>query len=237
MSLLVLDSVTKRYTSTRRERIALRDVSLDVAPGEMVAVWGIRRSGKTTLLRVAAGMEAPDEGAVRFDGRDLRESGPGLLGTQIGYCNVNFMAAQGGTVVDHVAVGLLASGVARDRARARADAALARVDASACADLDPRLLDPGELTRIGIARALVAEPRLLLFDEPTSGIDLLQRDPLLELIRSLADGGIAVLMAVGEAITVADRVLSIDDGELRGDVAPQQASVVPLRRSRAERSA
>jgi ABC-type multidrug transport system ATPase subunit len=236
MSLLVLQSVTKRYSNGRREYVALRDVSLDVGPGELVAVWGLRRSGRTTLLRVAAGMESPDEGTARFEGSDLTRDRDSLLGSRIGYCNVSFMAAQGGAVVDHVAVGLLAHRVPRARARARAYAALERVGASASADLDPRLLDPAELTRVGMARALVTEPRLLLLDDPTNGVDLLSRDPLLGLVRSIADDGIAVLMTVSDVITIADRLLSLDDGELRGDVAPEPAQVVRLRPARAEPS-
>jgi len=112
----------------------------------------------------------------------------------------------------------------------RADAALARVDLSACANLDPRELHPEELVRAGIARALVTSPRLLLLDEPTNGVDLLERDSLLLLVRSLADDGIAILMTVGEPVAGADRVLALDEGELRGQAVPETAPVLPLRR-------
>lgn len=228
MSLLVLQSVGKRYTDGRREHVALRDVSLDIEAGELVAVWGMRKSGRTTLLRVAAGLEPPDHGAVCFDGHDLTSDRTGLLGSEIGYYNVNFVASQGGTVVDHVAVGLLACSLSRDRARACADEMLARVGASSCADADPRSLDPTELARVAIARALICQPRLLLLDDPTNGVDVLQRDPILDLIRAIAQEGTAVLMTVSEATTIADRALSIHNGELHGDVAPEPAAVVPL---------
>jgi ABC-type multidrug transport system ATPase subunit len=236
MTLLLLERVSKRYSSARRECVALRDVSLDVAPGELVAVWGVRRSGRTTLLRVAAGMQPPDSGRVVFDGVDLPDDRSGLLGTQIGFCNLNFGHEQGGAVVDHVAISLLAHGVPRDRARARADAALARVEAADCADLDPRELDAGEQVRAGIARALVSKPRLLLIDEPINGVGLLQRDPIVELLRSLADEGTAILMTTSEAVSGMDRMLTIDDGEVRGEAIPEEAPVVPLRPLRAERS-
>lgn len=234
MTLLVLDSVTKRYSTDRREHVALRDVSLDIAPGELVAVWGTRHSGRTTLLRVASGMEPPDSGIIRFDGHDLCRHRADLLGREIAYANRHFMAGQGGAVVDHVAVGLLAQAVPRNRARARAFGALERVGAADLADLEPRLLDPAEAVRVGLARALITRPRLLLIDDPTNGVDLLQRDPLLHLIRSIPDDGAAVLMTIGEAVTVADRVLTIDRGELRGDTVPTQGQVVPLRTVRAE---
>jgi ABC-type multidrug transport system ATPase subunit len=229
MSLLTLENVTKRFSTGRREHVALRDVSLDIEPGELVGVWGLRRSGRTTLLRVAAGIEAPDEGVVAFAGQDLARDRSGVLGNEIGYTNVQFMPSHGGTVVDHVAVGLLASGIPLDRARGHAYQALARVGAGDCADLDPRLLDPAETARVGLARAIVTKPRLLLVDDPTNGVDLLQRDPILALIRSFADDGVAVVLTVGDIVTIADRMLSIDEGELRGDVAPEPALVVPLR--------
>lgn len=237
MSLLVMHDVTKRYATGRREYVALRSVSLDIDAGELVAVWGLRRSGRTTLLRVAAGIEAADEGVVSFEGRNLARERAAMLGSRIGYANAHFMSAQGGTVVDHVAVGLLASGIPIERARARAYKALERVDASSCAELNPRLLDPAETARVAVARALVTNPRLLLVDDPINGVDLLQRDSILELIRSVADEGVAVLMTVGDVVTMADRMLSIDEGELRGDVAPEQARVVPLRPARVESSA
>lgn len=235
MTLLALRDVTKRYSTRRREVVALRDVSLEVDPGELVSVWGMRRSGRTTLLRVAAGIEQPDDGRVAFAGEDLAVARP-PLGTAIGYTNLNFIAAQGSTVVEQIAVGLLATGTRLDDARARAFEALDRVGLRACSALDARALDPAEQVRAALARALVSRPRLLLIDEPTNGVDLLQRDPILALIRSIADEGIAVLLTVGEVVNIADRALSIDEGELRGAAVAEAASVVPLRPVQARQS-
>jgi ABC-type multidrug transport system ATPase subunit len=236
MTLLTLRKITKRYTTRQREHVALHDVSLEVAAGELVSVWGMRRSGRTTLLRVAAGIEPPDEGTVHFAGQDMA-SGGSRLGTQIGYTNLNFMTTQGSSVVEHIAVSLLAQGSPLDRARTRASEMLDRVGATDCAGLDARILDPAEQVRIALARALASEPRLLLIDEPTNGVDVLQRDPLLALIRSIADAGTAVLVTVGEVVTIADRALSIDEGELRGEVVPEGAEVLPLRSIQARPSA
>lgn len=237
MPLLVLHSVTKRYSSARHEHIALDEVSLDIEQGELVAVWGVRRSGRSTLLRVAAGIEPPDEGVVTFAGRELGSRGGAVLGSQVGYVNTNFIATQGGSVVDHVAIGLMASGLSLDQARSRAFRALDRVGVANCADLDPSTLDPAEQVRVGLARALVFTPRLLLVDDPANGVGVLQRESILALVRSIADEGIAVLMTVGEVVTIADRVLTIDDGELRGDVAPEGARVLQLRPAHARPSA
>lgn len=237
MTLLELRDVTKRYALGRLERVALRSVSLDVHGGELVAIWGLRRSGRSTLLRIAAGIEQPDEGVVRFEGRDLNARGMQQLGGAIGFCSTRFDQAHGTTVLDHVSIGRLARGAGRNAARAAASRALERTGAGHCMGFDPRELEPAEAVRAGIARAIVTEPRLLVLDEPTSGVDLLERDALLALLRSLADDGIAVLCAVGEAIGGADRVLAIGDGQLRGEAVPEHAPVVPLRRRRVEPSA
>jgi putative ABC transport system ATP-binding protein len=236
MSLLVLDRVSKRYASGRRQQMVLRQVSLDVAPGELVGIWGRRRSGRTTLLRVAAGIERPDEGVVRFDGIDLARDRGRILGSQLAYCHMRFGTGRGQDVAEHVAVALLASGISPSRARARAEAVLERAGAASCSALEPRELDATEAVRASIARGLVVEPRMLLIDEPTNGVDLRQRDSILELLRGIADEGVAVVVTAGEmtALTGSDRVLSISDGELRGDAVPTPASVVPLRPAHGE---
>lgn len=234
MPLLSLEWVTKRYPRGGRERVALREVWLQVEAGELVAVWGRRRSGRTTLLRVAGGLDRPDDGVVHFEGRDLGHDRDGVLGDRIGYVRTSFNAAHGARVVDHVALGLLARGVQLDRARGRADAVLERAGAAACADLEPHELGSAESARVAIARAMIGEPRLLLVDEPTKGVDLAERDGILALLRSIADSGVAVLMTVGEAteLSGADRALSIADGVLRGAAVPPDAQVVPLPRAR-----
>lgn len=236
MSLLVLDSVSKRFArgARGREQLVLRGVSLEVASGEIVAVWGRRRSGRSTLLRVAGGIEPPSDGVVRFAGGDLRRSP--MLGAPggIGYCTTGFTRMLGERVVEHVAAPLLGHDVPVLQAEMRAHAMLRRVGAASCAPLAPEELDHAEAIRVGIARALVAEPRLLLVDEPAGGIPPARhRDAILALLRSLADEGIAVLVTVDEATELAgaDRALTLDDGALRGDTATAMAAVLPLRRA------
>jgi ABC-type lipoprotein export system ATPase subunit len=240
ISLLSIDRVTKRYQRGRLERVAVRDASLDIEPGELVAVWGARRSGRSTLLRLAAGIEAPDEGTVRFEGRDLARCRNSVLGRRIGYCRTSFSTMDGGLVIEHIAAGLLAQQTSPTQARRRAQEMLARVGAERCAQLECHELDGAEVACVAIASALVTAPALLVIDEPTHGVDVLERDPLLALLRSIANEGTAVLMSTGEAhgLSGVDRALSIDDGELRGDMSPRDAAVVPLRRTsrRADRA-
>ncbi len=233
MSLLSIEHVTKRYPRGRLERVAVRDVSLDIDPGELVAVWGARFSGRSTLLRIAAGIEPPEEGAVKFEGRDLARSRNKVLGRRIGYCQTSFSAGSRGLVVEQVASGLLAQRASPKQAWRRGQEMLFRVGVESCARLECHELDGAELARVAIASALVTAPALLVIDEPTNGVDLLQRDPLLALLRSIADDGTAVLMSTGDAqgLSGVDRALTIDDGELQGEPESAPAHVVPLRRA------
>ncbi|MGN6189982.1 MAG: ATP-binding cassette domain-containing protein [Conexibacter sp.] len=239
MPLLTLEHISKTYRRGRRELQALDDVSLEVSPGEIVGVWGPRFSGRTTLLRIAAGLETSDSGRVRLDGVDVAEHPEGTLRRRIAYCHASFAPAHAELVVEHVAVPLLAVGTRIDRACTRAQAMLDRVGAGACAEMRPHELAQGELVRVVLARALLQQPQLLLIDEPTSGVDLLERDDLLTTLRVIAkDEHVAVLLTGSEprAIAGADRTLALADGVLHGDTAAHAAEVVPFKRPRAEPS-
>lgn len=239
MTLLELEHVSKRYRRGTREQVVLDDVSLEVDPGEYLVVWGQRRSGRSTLLRVAAGIEAPERGAVRYQQQDLRDHGERFLGEGIGFCQRRLHGAESRSVLDATLAALLANGIPPATARNRARDALERSGLEHCARLSTEQLDSGEATRVMIARALALDPRLLIVDEPTSGVEISERDGILGLLRSLADDGIAVLAATGEAagLSGADRTLTIGDGQLRGAVAPELAPVVPLRSPAGRRAA
>jgi ABC-type taurine transport system ATPase subunit len=229
MSLLALEHVARGHRRGRRERAILRDVCLQLDAGEMVAVWGLRRCGRSTLLRVAAGIEPVDSGRVLFAGRPL--AGARLaLGGGIGYCARASLDAP--SVLDELLLGQLARGVRGRLARTRAYTELARVGAADCAKRAPHELDGAEQLRVAIARALALAPSLLVVDDPVRGVDLLARDAILALLRSLADEGMAVLIATDEATALAgaDRALSLSGGVLRGVRTPELAEVLPLRR-------
>jgi putative ABC transport system ATP-binding protein len=223
MSLLELRGVSKWQRRGSRRLEILREVSLEIEPGELVAVWGLRRSGRSTLLAVAAGVDQPDDGAVLFEGKPLNVRGGGGLGNGIGYCH-QVGAPSRRRVIDNVRAGLLGRSVAVPATYSLAHKALERVGASACADLALGDLDAAESVQVAIASALVLDPRLLVIDEPTKGVDLLDRDDLVLLLRSLADEGIAVLVsdADGSGLSDADRTLSLAGGELRGRTTPPQ---------------
>jgi len=237
-SLLQLVDVSKRYARgarASRERIALRAVSLEVACGELVAVWGRRRSGRTTLLEICAGLEKPSTGRVCFAGCDLAERR--VIGMQggIGFAQPHFSRMHG-VVVEQVATPLLKTHVRVESAQMRAYELLERVGAADCAELVPDELESSELARVTLARALIMRPRLVLLDAPTSGVTAPERDEIFALLRSLTrEDDIAMLMTVDEVpglASVADRLLSIGNVELRGETHPAEpAPVVPLRRA------
>ena len=231
MSLLTLERVSKRYRRGRREVTALDDVTLAIAPGELVAIWGVPRSGRTTLLRVAAGLEQPDDGDVRFRGESVPCGHEQGMPAGIGFVQVGLAGTGGESILDYVAMPLLARGTAPETARARALLQLERVGAAACAQLRPRELEPTERVRVAIAQALATSPCLLLVDDPTRHVDLLEREAVLLLVRSIADGDVAVLMTTGEAMGVSgvDRALTISGGVLRAEASAEPANVVALR--------
>lgn len=230
MSLLELEGVGKHYGRLDR-RAVLRDVSLVVEPGELVVIWGMRRSGRSTLLRVAAGVETPDSGTVRFQGRDLRARAGATLGEGIGYCRRGFVDP-GGPLLAELTGGLVAHGLPTTTATRRARESLERVQLGAWAACRGEELDSGELVRAAIARTLTLSPRLLVIDEPTIGVDVLARDSVLALLHSLAHEGMAVLATTGESPSLSGaRALTLSEGELHGPPAPELAEVVALSRT------
>ncbi len=233
MSLLELRSVGKHHVCGSRRIEVLREVSLEIDAGELVAVWGLRRSGRSTLLAAAAGVDSPDTGVVLFEGKDLNARGATGLGDGVGYCSQSVGAPSGRRVIDSVRAGLLARGVPVPAAHSRAQRALERVGVERCSDLARGDLDGAEMVRVALACALVLGPRLLVIDEPTKGVDLLDRDEIVLLLRSLADEGIAILVSDGDGsgLSDADRSLSLAGGELRGKTSPDIGALLPLRRA------
>jgi ABC-type lipoprotein export system ATPase subunit len=229
MSLLELQAVTKRYRSGQRERSVLSDVELRLDAGELAVVWGARRSGRTTLLRIAAGVEAPDSGGVRFEGQPLGES---AIGTGVGYVAKTLRAQEEEGVLDQIAAVLLARGVGVHEARERAREALQRAGGERCAAMKVSELGGGEMLRVAIARTLALAPKVLVVDEPAATVEISERDEVLALLRRLTRDGVAVLASTGEAeqLAGADVALTLRDGQLQGPSRQQTATVLPLRR-------
>lgn len=229
MTLLQLEHVSKRFRRGALNVIALRDVSIDIHPGELVAIWGSRGSGRSTLLRIAAAIERPDGGAVSLHGRPLRPGGGAMPGG-IAFCSPSFRMTAGEEVLHGLIAAQLALGVRPACARERAWQALDRVEALGCGQRRPYELERDEAVRVSIAAALVQQPGLIVIDEPTTAVDVLKRDGILQLLRSIARDGIAVLMTVEKSTGLfgADRALSLSEGVLHGHRSPELAEVLAL---------
>jgi ABC-type lipoprotein export system ATPase subunit len=231
--LLSLVNVSKGYHDGTREIVVLDRVCLEIEAGVTVGVYGTRRSGKSTLLRLAAGIALPDTGAIHFDGRNVakmsgRERGR-LLRSQIAFVSAaDWRANPGESVAEHVATSLGSEGLTMREARRRAMRVLDLVDAGSVAEELTSSLSLTERARVMLARALAREPRLLVLDEPALLPSLGDRDRFYALLRDTAhEREIALLMASEEmtALQGLGVFVSIADGELvstgsRGTVVP-----------------
>lgn len=203
-ALLSLQGVSKSYWRGPHELSVLSDLSLEVHPGELVAVWGKRGAGKTTLLRIAAGLETLDAGVVRFEGEDLsklsEQAHARLMRERVGW------VGRGGprselSMIDYVALPLLIEH-GRRRAHARASEALRRVGMSDCAAQRWGGLSDGERALVGIAHGIVRRPRLMLIDDPTANLGVIEREEVVQLLRALVEEtSLAVLMTVPDMPT------------------------------------
>jgi ABC-type lipoprotein export system ATPase subunit len=238
--LLSLDRVAKAHWRGDRRLSVLDGVSLDVHEGEFVAVFGQRSSGKTTLLRIAAGLEKPNAGTVAFAGRQLASLSTRKLAelhrASIGWVERSGPKSDELDMADYVALPLLGR-QRRTAARRVALEALERVGVEGCAYERWAGLSDAERSLAAIAHAIVRAPRLLVLDDPVGGLDVVDREHVLGLLRTLAqEERLGVLMAVPElpATLRAHRVLSLSGGELLGPSEPTGTVVdFPTRERRA----
>lgn len=225
--MLEADRVTRRYGNV----VALNDVSLRVGVGECVALVGESGSGKTTLLRCFNRMVDPDAGAVRVDGRDVRELDPYNLRRSIGY------VPQEGGLLPHWRVLRNVALVPVLRRRpdpyTAAERALDQVGLppATFAARWPRDLSGGQRQRVAIARALAADPRTILLDEPFGALDAITRGELhevfLELRRRLSLTLLLVTHDLHEAVVLADRIAVLRNGRIEQIAEPASLRAEP----------
>jgi len=220
MPILSLQNVTKDYSSDGQLVRALDGLSLEVTRGEFVALVGRSGCGKSTLLNLAGAMDFPTSGQVLLDGQptsslkdaDLTQ----LRRAKVGFIFQSFQLLNTLTVFENVELPLLLAG--KPDARATARERLAWVELEGLGDRYPHQLSGGQMQRVGIARALVHGPSLLLADEPTGNLDTSTGSVILELLRRLTrEQNTATIMAThsAEAAALADVVVGLQDGRIK----------------------
>jgi ABC-2 type transport system ATP-binding protein len=214
---------------------AVRGIDLTAAPGEVTALVGPNGAGKTTLLLVLATLLVPDAGEVRVAGFDpVRE--PDAVRTRMGWSPDVFGLYDNLTAREYLEFVGEAYRLGRVRARARAAELLEQIRLPDWADRPVHTMSRGQKQRLGLARALVHDPQVLLLDEPASGLDPRSRVELRELLRALARAGTAVVVSshlLGDLEELADRVVFVDRGatvgEHRLDALPVARELRPWR--------
>jgi len=214
-------------------REVVRGVSLDVRPGEVVSLLGPSGCGKTTCLRIAAGLESVQAGQVLIDGAELgsptRQVPP--EDRNVGLVLQDYALFPHLTVVDNVAFGLRRKGARRDEARRHAMAMLERIGLVHHAGHYPHMLSGGEQQRVALLRALAPRPRVMLMDEPFSGLDVTLRDRVrdgtLSLLRETGVPTLFVTHDPEEAMRLADRVAIMKEGRIIQSGAPHDIYYAP----------
>jgi putative ABC transport system ATP-binding protein len=230
MSSLVMRDVVKHYPSGSETVRAVDGVSLEIEPGEFVALYGPSGSGKTTLLLLAAGLMAPESGEVLFDGRDVgamsSREGASYRLRDVGFVFQSFHLMPGTSALDNALIKLPVFGYTVREAREKAVPWLQRVGLDQRLDHRPEQLSMGERQRVAIARALVGEPRLILADEPTGNLDTARTREILTLLREVChERRIPALLVTHdtEAVSFVDRTLTLRDGRLSDGVDAELA--------------
>jgi len=220
-----LVGLSKRYGRTE----VLRELTLDVSPGSLVALLGPSGCGKTTTLRAVAGLIDPSAGGVLFDGRSVLALPPERRPVAMVFQAPLLFPHM--SVGENVAFGPRMRRVGRSRRRRLAEQALDRVQLGGYADRRPGELSGGQEQRVALARALVVQPSVLLLDEPFSALDALLRAEMRELVLDLhRDLGVTTLFVTHdqeEAVVLADRIALVLDGRLQQYAEPQQFYAAP----------
>jgi iron(III) transport system ATP-binding protein len=235
--MLSIRELTKSFAGAGGRTTAIRDVSLDVAPGEFFTLLGPSGCGKTTTLQCIAGLETPDSGVIAMNGRIVFSDRERIMVSssrrELGMVFQSYAIWPHMTVFENVAFPLSVGGRRHSSAeiRRRVMAMLERVELAPLANRPAPYLSGGQQQRVALARALVHEPKLLLLDEPLSNLDARLRDTmrveLRRLVKSLGITTICVTHDQLEALSMSDRLALLHDGAVAQHGTPRQVFFAP----------
>jgi iron(III) transport system ATP-binding protein len=215
--------VTKRYGG-KESPLVVKGIDLVVPKGTLTTILGPSGCGKTTTLRMIAGLDAPSGGQIFIDGQDVTTLGPAERNVSMVFQSYALFPHL--SVIDNVRYGLSVSGVGRDEATQRAKAAMDSVGLKGYDDRSPSELSGGQQQRVAVARSLVLEPSVLLFDEPLSNLDARLRRSMREEIRALQQRLKLTVAYVthdqAEALAVSDQIVIMNAGLIAQAGTPQQ---------------
>jgi putative ABC transport system ATP-binding protein len=221
MALVELRNVTKRYHKGGETITPLDAISLDIDEGEFVSLMGASGTGKSTLLNLIASIDRPDSGTITVDGTDItklsRTNLANWRAANIGYIFQTHNLIPVLTAYENVELPLLLLAMSRAERQKRVEIALAAVDLVDRAEHYPRQLSGGQEQRVGVARAIVTHPKVVVADEPTGNLDDDTSVQILRLLRRLNDElGVTLLMVThdAEAAAIAGRQLRLEHGKL-----------------------
>jgi putative ABC transport system ATP-binding protein len=218
--MLRLDNVTKVYRTSEVETLALRDVSLEIADGEFVAIMGPSGCGKSTLLNVLGLLDSPTRGAYWFFGEDVagysEKALTRLRRERIGFVFQSFNLIDDLSVAENVEVALLYRRVPAAERKRRVEAALEKVGVAHRARHRPQQLSGGQQQRVAVARAIVSNPSLILADEPTGNLDTANGEAVMRLLTEAARNGVTVVMVTHSLAQAASaqRTIKLLDGRV-----------------------
>lgn len=231
MNVIELKHVEKTYTGSVERVTPLQDLTFSVPDGELLALMGPSGSGKSTLLHLMAGIDQPTHGEVWVGGEEISRLAPRALARwrtrSVGLVFQAYHLVPVLTAFENVEVPLLLLHLPRAERARKVEIALAAVGLSDRANHLPRQLSGGQQQRVAIARAIVADPRVLLADEPTGSLDKESADSVLHLLRRLNRelGKTTVLVTHDpRAAAIADRIVHLDKGQIVDATATQAVS-------------
>jgi putative ABC transport system ATP-binding protein len=217
---LKLEDVSKTYRTTEVETRALDRVSMEIAPGEFVAIMGPSGCGKSTLLNILGLLDRPSSGHYWFFGEDVAKYAEGRLTRlrrdKIGFVFQSFNLIDDLTIAENVEVALIYRGVPAGERKKRVLAALEKVGIAHRAKHKPQQLSGGQQQRAAVARALVSAPKLILADEPTGNLDTANGEAVMGLLKQAAAEGVTVVMVTHSLVHAgeAQRTIQLLDGRV-----------------------